>query len=213
MLTDAEKEHIRIEELYRREVQTQIAPLSQGPFWSFLNSSFGLWLLSALFITGVGTTYTKYQQWRSAEDKVRETIERLDLEIGYRFSQVQVRLYAVTQSQVSEQERRSQVLRIIESLPAPPGRDYQHLYPEYSTFGIPSLVAELRRQVREKRTPDELDQVLAHLTGLKVFFEVRNVPLSDPTRIAGAIIEDLVLPRWKSAEWYFLDGSRENPFP
>ena len=55
----------------------------------------GLWLLSAIFLTGAGALYTQYQNTRAQRIKERDLVNRLDLEIGYRFSQIQIQLYSL----------------------------------------------------------------------------------------------------------------------
>jgi len=212
MLSETEREHFRLEESYRHEVRSQLSP-PKGPLTTFLNSSFGLWLLSALFITGAGGLFAKWQEQQAGAARRRETVERLDYEIGYRFSQAQVQLYAATRLPAAA-DREAEVRRIVRILERPPGLEPQHLYPEYSAFSLPALVGELHRHVPEKQQRDKLDQVVTHLTGLDVFFEVQKASLAEPTAVAGAIIEQLVLPRWKdTTKWYFLDGTRAAPFP
>ncbi|HYX72818.1 MAG TPA: hypothetical protein VE732_08605, partial [Nitrososphaera sp.] len=81
MLTEDEKEKIKLEEEYRFEVRNQLQTANQkesSNLWSFLNSSFGLWLLSAIFITGAGFLYTNYQNSRAESLKNEEIIQKLD---------------------------------------------------------------------------------------------------------------------------------------
>src|SRR5579883_2392325 len=92
MLNDTEKERIRLEEFYRNEIRESISASKGSPLWTFLNSTFGVWLLSALFVSGIGAAYTKYQEKSADRRRTQEATERLDLELGYRFSQIQVHL-------------------------------------------------------------------------------------------------------------------------
>jgi len=52
--------------------------------WVFVNSSFGLWFLSAIFLSGTGASYAVWQQRLADNRATRNTIERLDMEISYR---------------------------------------------------------------------------------------------------------------------------------
>ncbi|MEQ1934372.1 MAG: hypothetical protein ABL962_10930 [Fimbriimonadaceae bacterium] len=212
MLSDADIEKIRLEEICRMEVRRSL-PSDPRPsrIWTFLNSNFGMWFLSALLVGGLGSLYTKYRDGLIATEKAKQAIERLDAEIGYRFSQVQVSLYGASRA---DSEREAKVRVSLIGLVKPPTIEsyYQHLYPEYSSFGLPALLAELRRLEADPEQASELSQVMPHFAGLDVFFEVEKAPLSDPTRVAGAIVDKLVLGRWKHS-WYFLDGGRESPFP
>jgi len=58
-LTELEKAKIEIEEGYRFEFRRRIEEKPEKKslpktIWEALNSSFGLWLLSATFVTGIG---------------------------------------------------------------------------------------------------------------------------------------------------------------
>ena len=224
---------------------------------TFLNSSFGMWLITvAIFGTALKwfTNETKHNEeaakiraeLRAKDLNVCSTIARLDLEVGYRLTQVQTVLYegslqktakarAVSGKEAMDMLRRAPLVAI--------DLRYLSLYPQYNGYGIPALVAELRRleetpiqmncpvrsiweghrglqskstdpSITQARTR-ELQQVLAHLTGLAVFFKVRRVALDQPKKMAGEIVEGLALKRWKvESGWYFLEeGDRSEPFP
>lgn len=63
MLTESEIQKIRAEEALRHEIRTELAKATEtakpgSTFWKFLNSMLGLWLLSAIFISGAGGAFT-----------------------------------------------------------------------------------------------------------------------------------------------------------
>jgi hypothetical protein len=117
-LSEDDRGRIQEEERYRREVQQQLqqsdAKRKRTGLIEFFNTNLGLWLLSAVFISGLGTVYKCYeddrQHTRSVEDKrfeeqqlrlakkldeqaaQRVVIDRLDREISYRFSRALVKL-------------------------------------------------------------------------------------------------------------------------
>ena len=64
------------------------ASLRPNAWWAFVNSSFGLWFLSAIFISGVGSvyTYSRDQTAKAAATQLR--IQKLDSEISYRFQRI-----------------------------------------------------------------------------------------------------------------------------
>jgi hypothetical protein len=66
--------------------QPPVSPKSR--LWTFVNSNFGLWLLSAVLITGVGAGYTAWSQRNQQNAATAATIRRLDLEIGFRFYEI-----------------------------------------------------------------------------------------------------------------------------
>jgi hypothetical protein len=156
--------------------------------------------------------YTTWQTSAAQTRDRRNAVERLDLEIGYRFSQVQLQFYLASLPNRPPSERVALTRHGIDMLRQVPAVDYYALYPEYGRFGIPGIIAELRRHV-EPAQQHEIDQLLAHLTGGPVFFEVRRVPIDDPIKVAGVVVSELVLRRWKDAtDWYFLDASSDKPF-
>ena len=87
MLTDEEVQRIRAEENVRFAIRTELAksleaPKTESTLWKFLNSTLGLWLLSAVFISLAGGAFTYFQQQHAEYLKERDSIERLDLELG-----------------------------------------------------------------------------------------------------------------------------------
>lgn len=220
MLTDAQRQTIQLEERYRQEVRAQFkSPPPPLTLWSALNSQFGMWLLSAVLLSGVSTLYANVRADIAERAQARERVERLDFEIGFRFSQVQGQLERLdeTRTEPGIESRMQRVLRMLREPPAAlkaeNSESYIGLYPEYVSFGIPALLAEERRY-SDPATRTQLDRSLAHLSNLRVFLQVAKTPLSKPSEVAGAVISELVLPRWKATtKWYYLDGSRESPFP
>ena len=65
-------------------------------FWSFLNQSFTLWLLSSLFVGGISWGYTEWQESFSERQRTLVTIERLDIEIASRVTTALGRLNSAT---------------------------------------------------------------------------------------------------------------------
>lgn len=100
MLTEDEKRRIRAEEIFRLEVRAELKAEMPPPSWrqrlgSWLNSSFGLWVLSSIALTGLTTGYTYYQNMRAEEVKKAEAVRRLDLEIAGRISAALAELRAL----------------------------------------------------------------------------------------------------------------------
>jgi hypothetical protein len=221
MLDDNEREKIELEERYRFEIRNKLEEntknRSPSRLWAFVNSSFGLWLLSAIFISGIGTIYTQVQNSRAerlkkeevirAEAlKTKELIDRLDLEIGYRLSQVQIRLYSLRAVNDA-----TLIGDVNKSLSRPPQGEFFSLYPEFSSFSLLALMAELRRHVPEKDRK-ELDQVLADLTGIDVLIEVEGVNRSSAEQVASLILKKFRLERWQKTQFYFLECLASSPF-
>jgi hypothetical protein len=235
-----------------------IKPASQpSPIWTFLNSAFGMWLVT---VGIVGTAWKMHDEDAKKEDeaaKIRaelrakdtelcSSVARLDLEVGYRLTQVQSVLYdgSLRKKEADRMAAGNDAMDMLRRSPAShPDMRYLSLYPQYGAYGVPALVAELRHleetpiqdscpvrsiwlghkglpsksidpEATRART-EALQGVLSHLTSLSSFFEVRHIKLDQPTRIAGAIVEEIALPRWKAESgWYYLEeGSNRDPFP
>ena len=221
MLDNTEREKIGLEELYRFEIRNKLEEdakkESPSRLWGFFNSSFGLWLLSAIFISGVGTVYTQIQDsradrlkkeevTRAEESKTKELVERLDLEIGYRLSQVQIRLYSLRTV-----EDQKSIRDVIDRLPRQSQAEVSSLYPEFSNFSLVALIAELRRHLPETERK-ELDDVLADLTGVSVLNEFEGVHSLSAERVASVFLEKFRLNRWRRTQFYFLECPSSSPF-
>jgi hypothetical protein len=225
MLTNDDKEKIKLEELYRIEICQQLKEKShpRSRVWLFLNSTFGLWLLSAILVTWAGMLYTQSQNRRSealrkqeterAEElKQRELVERLDLEIGYRFSQFQIHLTSLVNRwgpsnhpfpfQPGKGEK--DVKDIIDSLSRPASNMCPPLYEEFESLSTLALIAELRRHVQPQER-NELDKVIADLSGVYIFLDVSKVKLSDVYGVGSAVFDGLTLQRWRQGRFYFSD--------
>ena len=223
MLTDQEKEKIRLEEAYRNEVREFYKKKeSKKPFlWfipTFFNSAFGLWLLSAIFITGGVKLYEDYKAEKSDIKKTTEEIDKLELEIGYRYSQVLVNLYGLSIDSVKPKLTRSQKIEEVRKVALSMGnsKNFENtfLYAEYSNWSLLALLAEEKRLLHHLgEDTDWINRVIGHISGLKVFYEVRNVDFSDVNKVAGNIQKELWLERWKYGGFYFSEGSMESPFP
>jgi hypothetical protein len=116
-LSEEQRSRILLEERYRDEVRRQLsadANARHGRVVKFFNTHLGLWLLSAIFISGLGTVYRYYENdreyRRGLEDKRFEEqqlrlekaleakaardseVARLDREISYRLSRTLTKL-------------------------------------------------------------------------------------------------------------------------
>jgi len=178
---------------------------------SFFNTPLGLLVLSTIFVPVVANQYQQHQLAAASDLKRGETIGRLDFEIGFRLSETQARLCKGADL-ATPGERTAAAEEALAGLRDCSVKSREHLYPEYSEFCFPALLAELKRLVPDDRTREQLDRAIAHLTGLDTMLEVERAPLSDPRAVAGVILDHAVLARWKeTTRWYFLDGSHHSP--
>lgn len=218
MLEEQEKNRIRLEETYRAEVRAELERTksvnSKNHAWTFLNSAFGLWLLSAVLISGAGALITRYQAHQTETKRNTERVERLDIEISYRLSQVLIRLYDVTDKskdpKLGPNHTPEDVTRVLALLTEPRADKYPPLYSEFASIGLPGLMAELRRNLPESERPD-VDRAIAAITGGPIAdgAELANVQL-----VGGRLIETVVLRRaeWTKTYFPFIDCPPEAPF-
>ena len=98
MLTDDEKVKIRAEEIYRDELRAQLNKSQEvnakSRFWTLINSSIFLWLLSTVAVGGITLAWNaaannrlKAQKKLEVEEAKRLQINKLNLEIEGRLSQ------------------------------------------------------------------------------------------------------------------------------
>jgi hypothetical protein len=212
-------------------------PKDQSLSWNFLNSSFGLWLLSAIFITGLGSILAQHQtqeaeklrhnQAQEAErlkkfeleqqehQKTRDLVERLDLEIGYRISQAVQSLYLLVPNRGGCINNKQSALckdqqQIVLDLVG--GRTPKpSLFPEYGGYSTLALIGELSRHVQETEK-FELRGVMNNMSGASLLFEGKAKEIPNPTALAKAILAKYALSRWDKG-WYFMDcRGTNNPF-
>jgi hypothetical protein len=194
--------------------------------WPFLNSTFGLWLLSTVVVGGLGTLYTKNQNDQAEAIKRLELtqvetlktatlVDRLDLEIGYRLSSVISRMYELHAS-ISRCSAQSNKKNLCQSAKDKLDEIFlsrhkpQTMFPEYAAYSTLALVAELTR-VAPENEKKELEQVIYDMSGLYDMLEVQRVRLDDPKAVAGAIHQKLLLRRWVRG-FYYLDCNQKEPF-
>ncbi|MEQ1794454.1 MAG: hypothetical protein ABL970_09715 [Nitrospira sp.] len=228
------KERLHLEEKYRAEVRKQLEAASQGSsdkLSKFLNSSFGLWVLSAIFISGAGTIYQNWQksvdaekatfQQRLTEESInRQAIERLDIEISFRLSQALLQLSVIAERvsvQLKDKSADERTLAVadatfgvLQNLASALRNDREALYSEHSGYSLPTLLAELRRRLPEANRA-EVERSLAALAGVanSTMFSSGG---SIPEQTASILLEKVVLNRWKGTAFHHIDCSSKTPF-
>lgn len=131
MLSLKEKRRIKSEEEFKASLKRDHKP---NKLWTILNSSFIIWLLSAIVLGGLTSFYAAWQQ--SLKDE--EAIHKLDLEIDARF-------------EASERALPFGELQKAPYYPAnflllPPGAD-KAIQPEFANRNIKSLLYELNAKL------------------------------------------------------------------
>jgi hypothetical protein len=119
-LSAADIERIRAEEIYRDEVRREIEDRRAhgvgSRTWAFLNSAFGLWLLTTVVVS-IGTW--GFTEWRNAREMSRENdraIVSLNREIAVRLDQFAIKMptgnpYAISTSDQYRNRALSSLMR------------------------------------------------------------------------------------------------------
>jgi hypothetical protein len=207
MISEEEEKRIRLIETYKFEVRDKLETEKAKKFgidkvFSFFNSKFGLWVLSAIFVSGGVKVYDDYKVKQENEKTRGEIIEKLDNEISYKFNKVIADLEGL-----KENGDAREMLMPMEgyarefALNMDKGSSHENnfLYEEYKNWSLLALVVEQNRQINYlgKRDP-ELEVVIEHLNKLSQFFEGNGINYEDIGSIQEVIQENLVLSRWKS---------------
>jgi len=215
MLTDEEKRYIQLQEQYRAEVKKALdeSRSKSGALASFLNSNFGLWLLSAIFISGLGAAITWYKDYLERESSRADKIEQLDIEIAYRISQ-QIEILAVefdrrTKGKIVEEPAPSSAARMTKALTLSKESPLVSLYPEFSSMSVTALMAELRRHLRPSEVSG-IDGALLSLTNGTLTRDAEGMPKV----VAGRLYDSVLKARkqWTNAQFSYTDCSSKMPF-
>jgi len=85
MLTEEQKDHLRNEELYRQEIRKHLERNGKrSKLMSFLNSVFGIWLLSSVVITSISASWTYWQNYSQSIDSRNQQLKKVKSELSYR---------------------------------------------------------------------------------------------------------------------------------
>lgn len=85
ILTPEQKDRILQEELFRQRLREEIAPVRpRSPILSFLNSPFGLLLMSSIVIAGLGKLYNDVEANRDRDRIRQQQVAKLAVENDFR---------------------------------------------------------------------------------------------------------------------------------
>jgi hypothetical protein len=215
LLSHEERAQILLEERYRAEVRRSADEElpKKSALTRFVNSNFGLWLLSAIFISGLGTGIAWYKDYLGERSRNRDAVERIDIEIAYRLSQL------IGYLDVEFQQRERGELKakpgpsfegpLIEALTNQKRSALLPLYPQFEKLSVGGLMAELRRHIDPSRRT-EVDEALLTLTNGTLTRDATE----NPKVVAGRIVSDVLNARreWREAKFAYTDCSLAMPF-
>ena len=207
MLSEYEKEKIKLTETYRAEVMSEIMKEKEKKrgyfkYLSYLDSKLVIWLISVIFAIGGLKTYEDYKTKVIADYTNQEAVDKLDLEISYKFN----RLFSALDEMEKEIDdettttpynKRSEVHNITQRIGQFSGNGGEYLYPEYAHRGLLSLMVEQRRKlIQLNKEVSSLDEVIAKMADISSYFEGKDIDYSDIPTLKRLISSELMLPAW-----------------
>lgn len=175
MLTDEEKKRINAEEVFRKEVQDSLKKEKEGKIWQFLNSSFGIWLLSSVVLGLVTFSYQQYEDTSTETKQEKKEIAALDAEIGGRLRYLNTQAASIKTCG----DYASFIGSIIEN--ANYSQEVYSVTKDFEGQSFRALLTRLRALVATDR--DRKDEVKRALDGLDEIQQNARQPMSDcPTR-------------------------------
>lgn len=147
MLTDEEKQRIRQEEIFRQEVretlgQDKKAVSFQAKLWKFVNTTFGIWLLSTVAVGLITWSFTSWNENKEKERITKESIRKLDVEIFVRVNNFSKLLESIN--------KLKQFMLAIDTLDRSDLILSAGVFPEYKERTLGSLLLELQSLVPEE---------------------------------------------------------------
>jgi len=173
MLAEPDKERIRAEEVFRQEVARSLkVPLSRvQKLFTFLNSSLGLWLLSAVFLSGFSAAYSHWRDHREAQIQRERMTEKLLIEIDHRNTAIDgiIDQKSVTFTQHNFAKG---ALTGVNEVTGKLGevRDFYPVFPEYEHRTLYALVTELAGYEPDKGDDTSLKACREELLAIQKLF-------------------------------------------
>jgi hypothetical protein len=153
MLAEDERNHIRDEEIFRREVRRQLeaekpTQSRRSRVWKIVNSTFVIWLLSSVVLGLLGWGYSSYQARHIEQTQRTEIRRKLIAELTNRTTEASL---AISTIRVKIDHRApdspnfivSRVLGILDGQDITSKSPISAIYPEYQNRSFISLITEL----------------------------------------------------------------------
>lgn len=180
MLAEEKKQHIHLEEAYRREVRKQLEgndpqKLSRERRLAFLNSPLFLWILSTCVISFGTFLYTRWEKNREGERRryeqhqliQRENVlatRRFDAEISSRLND-----FASAMSNAFDDVDGSRLRKALKALDRPSASEYPAgVFPDYANRSLRSLLWELLQIVPDS----EKSEITTAFNRSKLLYQV-----------------------------------------
>ena len=205
MLSRRDKQRIHSEEIYRNEIRQQLdkkeKPSAKTKLWTFLNSTFGLWLLSTVAVGFITWSYTEWTKNKTEKSGKAELIRKLDSEITGRISFLEASL-----------NKNDIVLGVFfDSLYKFFNRNKDSnedtVFEEFNNRNMRSLLIELSQIVPESEKPEiykaieGVDKIVPYRTPIAKDNEKGDQPLSPDRRIELENVKRIIAQHFKISRW------------
>jgi len=135
-----EEEKLRFQVRDELERQRKGASASATSLWAFLNSAFGIFLLSSVFVTGVGGLFTIWNQHtKDKEDRIRQE-KKLLAEFDFRLKELETRITEIKNAANADDKG---ALTVYIWRAARGNSDYQPAVPEFKNVHWADIVIQL----------------------------------------------------------------------
>ena len=188
-LTEEIRQRIRAEEIFRTEVQKELAKTSglqsrTSRVFGVLNKPLALWFLSSVVLGLVGWAYAQWEEGRATRDENRAEIVRLDIEMFDRLQRCRARL-AFAKNSVGLREA-------IEMLDEGSG-----IFPEFDNRSFAGLLLPLNWLVPE----EEKAAIESARDGYQRLHEFRNIPENDAVDTIALVKRDYLDKAFAIRKW------------
>ena len=191
MLKQDEQTRIRDEELFRQEVRRELEASKPkksagAQFWSLLNSSFALWFLSSVILTGLTSYWSWHRQQNDEKMKKLSIQKRLNTEVSFRIEEGLMALRLDKERSIVYKP--SSIYTEAKNYLDNKVTGYSvSIYPEYPNRSFRSLLFELHEVVETSQLP-ELKQATLMYKRLEDLCD-RNYVKIDSSKLSDKIKE------------------------
>lgn len=206
ILSVQEIEKIKAEELLRLQIRNELTPKEKGKnkFWTFLNSSVGIWLLSSVTVGLITWGYSQWTENRKSDNENLLGISKIDIEMTNRIVDFENNLHKATNYIAYS----SAVYGFLKSAEMPKQAPTQTILNEYENVSTRALLIMLSQLVNDEQK-SEIKKIIVDVNKISSIFrnremqtgEAYNNPLTsemenEKHQIA-KLLEEVKLERWK----------------
>lgn len=163
-LSDSRVQAIYEEEKLRKDIQNKINPPPKQPFiWGFLNSTFGIFLLSSVVITGLSKLYSDYHAYTERKSQTYTQLTALITEFDYRTREMSYFIRRLSEPNMTSDDRQGHGVLIWRVVIG--HSDYQPTLPEFKGVHWLGVATKMRLVYPEVDATGVQDAIFSIETG------------------------------------------------